>query len=246
VLDRAAVKLIYATPSVQNPTSSVMPLPQRRNLAELASAYDAVLVEDEVHAELAFAAPAPPPIAAFAPRGASVLTIGSLSKVFWGGLRAGWIRAPRPLLSHLGRLKAILDLGSPVHSQAIAALLLQHADEIASIRIEQLRARADLLGSLVAQHLPGWSFAEPAGGLVLWARLPHGSASELAEAARAEGVLILPGPITSASGWFDDRVRIPFVAGPDVLDEGIRRLARAWRSYDDRLEGQSVHAGVTG
>ena len=245
VLAHADVKLIYATPSFQNPTSALMPRAERHRLAQLALVHGAIIVEDEAHAELAFAAAPPPPIAAFAD-GASVITIGSLSKVFWGGLRVGWLRAPQPLLSHLARLKAIMDLSSPVPSQVLAALLLQRADEIIPMRIEEIRSRAALLGSLVATRLPGWSFAEPAGGLVLWAKLPHGSASELAEVARANGVLILPGSMTSPSGWFDDHVRLPFVSKPEVLEQGVRRLARAWRSYAGQDARREREVGVIG
>jgi DNA-binding transcriptional MocR family regulator len=244
LLARADVKLIYATPSFQNPTSTLMPKAERHRLAQLASAHGAVLVDDEAHAELGFDAAAPPPIAAFAD-GASVITIGSLSKVFWGGLRIGWIRAAKPVLSHLARLKAIFDLSSPLPSQVLATLLLQRADEIIPVRIEELRSRSALLGSLVST-LPGWTFTEPAGGLVLWTKLPHGSASEVAEVARANGVLILPGSITSPSGWFDDHIRIPFVANPDVLEQGVHRLARAWRSYTGQDAGREREVGVIG
>lgn len=245
VLARADVKLIYATPSFQNPTSALMPIGERHRLAQLASDHGTLVVEDEAHAELAFDAAAPPPIAAFAD-GASVVTIGSLSKVFWGGLRVGWIRAPQPVLSHLGRLKAVFDLGSSLPSQVLAALLLQRADEIIPIRIEELRSRSALLGSLVSTHLPGWSFAEPAGGLVLWTKLPHGSASELAEVARANGALILPGSMTSPSDWFDDHVRLPYVARPEVLEQGVRRLARAWQAYCGQDTRREREVGVIG
>jgi DNA-binding transcriptional MocR family regulator len=246
LLARAEVKLVYATPSFQNPTSALMPEPERRQLAQLASARGAVLVDDEAHAELALGGVgAPPPVAEFADD-ARVVTIGSLSKVFWGGLRIGWVRAPQPLLSHLARPKAILDLASPVPSQVLAALLLQRADELVAARCDELRARAALICSLVARHLPGWTFTEPAGGLVVWARLPHGSASELAEVARAEGVLILPGSMTSASGSFDDHVRLPYVAKPAVLKEGVRRLARAWHSYAGQDARGEREVGVIG
>jgi DNA-binding transcriptional MocR family regulator len=243
LLARAAVKLIYATPSFQNPTGALMPRAERHRLAQLAAAHGALLVEDEAQVDLALAAETPPPIAAFAD-GTSVVTIGSLGKVFWGGLRVGWVRAQQPLLSHLGRLKAILDLGGSLPSQVLAVLLMQHADEIVPARIDEIRARATLLGSLVSTLLPGWSFVEPAGGLVLWTKLPHGSASELAEIARRAGVLILPGSMTSPSGWFDDHVRLPYVAKPEILDEGMRRLADAWQAYGGTDVGREREVGA--
>ncbi len=42
----------------------------------------------------------PAPIAAHAPDGSSI-TIGSVSKVLWAGLRVGWIRAARPVIERL-------------------------------------------------------------------------------------------------------------------------------------------------
>ena len=232
VLRRAECRLIYATPTFQNPTGSLMPAGERSRLVRLAVARGALVVDDEVQADLTFGARQPPPVAAFGGEDC-VITIGSLSKVFWGGLRVGWIRAQQPLLSQVGRLKAILDLGCSLPGQVLAALLLQHLEEILPPRLDEMRARCALVGSLLSTLLPEWRFEEPSGGLTIWARLPGGSASQFAEVAQAHGVAILPGPMLSTSGRFDDRVRIAYVASPDRLEEGVRRLARAWRAYCD-------------
>jgi aspartate/methionine/tyrosine aminotransferase len=44
-------------------------------------------------------------------------------------------------------------------------------------------------------------------------------------------VAVLPGSGFDASGQSEDRLRIHFLAEPDVLTEGVRRLARAWQAY---------------
>jgi DNA-binding transcriptional MocR family regulator len=230
VLRRAECRLIYTTPTFQNPTGTLMPAGARSRLTQLAAARGALIADDEVQADLTLGEPPPPPLAAFA-EGDRVITIGSLSKVFWSGLRVGWIRAPRPLLSQLARFKAVLDLGGSVPGQVLAALLLQHAGEIVPRRLDEMRARRDLMCSLVSTLLPDWRFEVPSGGFALWARLPSGSASQFAEIARAHGVAILPGPMLSAGGRFDDRVRLAYVASPDVLEEAVRRIARAWSAY---------------
>ena len=245
VLSRTETKLIYATPSFQNPTGAVMPEAERRQLAELADFYGAHLVEDEAHAEIDFGDPAPPPAAAYAAND-RVITVGTFSKTFWGGLRVGWIRAAQPALSHLARLKAILDLSSPLPTQVLAALVLARADELIAARNRDMQSRASVMAESLRNRLPDWSFDEPGGGLVVWAKLPHGSASEFAEFARAEGVLILPGSMTSASGSFDDHVRIPFVAEPEVIERGVTRLARAWRNYCDRAGLADRQLSVSG
>jgi DNA-binding transcriptional MocR family regulator len=52
------------------------------------------VIEDETLAELSFGAEPPPPIARFAPR-ANVLTVGSMSKLFWAGCAWAGCRGPR-------------------------------------------------------------------------------------------------------------------------------------------------------
>ncbi len=67
-----------------------------RRVAELSARYRVPVVEDLALRNLPLdETPLPAPIAAHAPDGASI-TIGSVSKVLWGGLRVGWIRAARP------------------------------------------------------------------------------------------------------------------------------------------------------
>src|SRR5690606_9975647 len=84
-----------------------------------------VLVEDEALAELSLTdEPVPPPVARWAEPG-SVLTLGSTSKVFWAGLRVGWVRGSPELVRRLGRLKAVADLGSSLPAQVVAVRLLR-------------------------------------------------------------------------------------------------------------------------
>ena len=56
--------------------------------------------------------------------------------------------------------------------------------------------------------------------------------------ARRQGVAILPGPTTSPDLSFDSHVRLTISRPPDVLAEGIRRLAAAWDDYAPRAEGR--------
>lgn len=224
------VRAVYLMPTFHNPTGCVVPEPARRRLAALARAHDVPLIEDDTLAELSLGGDPPAPVAVHA-GGAPVLTVGSLSKVFWGGVRIGWIRGPRPLIAHLGRVKAVADMGTSIVSQAIAAGLLERADEIRALRRRELGATLDLLSGLLARHLPGWTWRRPEGGVSLWVRLPSGSASELAALAAGHGVAILPGPVMSARGAFDDHIRLPLARDEAILRDGVDRLAGAWRDY---------------
>ena len=56
------------------------------------------------------------------------------------------------------------------------------------------------------------------------------------------GVLTVPGSVAPPDGSFDDYLRLPFGHPPAVLEEGLRRLARAWQAYTPtgQPRGQSV------
>jgi DNA-binding transcriptional MocR family regulator len=234
-LSRVPARLVYLMPSFQNPTGSVMPEPARREVARLSREGQIPVIEDSTLAELALGAPPPPPLAAYG-RQAPIISVGSLSKLYWAGLRVGWIRAPRPVIAQLGRIKAVADLGTSLVSQAVAVGLLGDADRIGRLRRRELLGRLDLLQDLMERELPGWRWRRPEGGLTVWARLPDGSSAELAQVARRHGVLIAPGGVMSPTGRFDEYVRIPFDHQPRILEQGIGRLARAWRDYRGALD----------
>ena len=236
-LSQGAARLVYLMPTFQNPTGCVMPQQARREVARLCRISGIPAIEDNTLADLSLGSEPPPPLAASA-CGAHIVSVGSLSKVFWAGLRVGWIRAPRPQIAQLGRLKAVADLGTSLVSQAIAVHLLHDGDRIRRLRRREVAGRLAVLQDLLPRGLPDWSWRRPAGGLTVWARLPDGSASDLAQVARRHGVLIAPGPVMSATGRFDDYVRLPFDYPPETLREGIGRLARAWRAYHDALDVQ--------
>jgi DNA-binding transcriptional MocR family regulator len=225
-------RLLYVVPTFHNPTGALMPEAVRREIARMSEEMQIPVIEDNSleGISLSSPSPSPPPIAAFAKR-APILTIGSLGKLFWPGLRVGYIRGPEAWIARLGRFKALNDLGGPLLSQAVAALLLEHSDEAEAARRREVTAKRTLLTRLLAKHLPTWRWQEPKGGLLLWARMPDGSAEELARIALRHGVTIVPGSANSPDHRFADHVRLPMVADPATMKAGITRLARAAQEY---------------
>jgi DNA-binding transcriptional MocR family regulator len=227
---REAPRLIYLISSFHNPTGALMPEAHRRAVARLAADTGTPVLEDLTLADLDLGAPPPPPIAATLP-GAPVLVVGSLSKLVWGGLRVGWVRAEAPVIARLARYKVLSDLGSSVPGQLLAARLLPHAAAIREARRRQVGERRQALETALAAALPDWSWRAPAGGLCLWVRLPRGNALDLARLALRHGVAIVPGPTFSPRDAWETYLRLPFVLAPEEAREGIARLARAWAAY---------------
>ena len=239
----ASPKLVYLNPTFHNPTGTVMPDAARAEVAWLVSKSQVVLIEDRAVAELALEGEAPWPIAVHAPE-APILTVGSMSKLFWGGLRVGWIRAPEPLIARLTRFKAVLDLGTSLPGQVTARLLLEELAEVRRERRREISARFRLLGELLSELLPSWSWTQPKGGLSLWVRLPFGSAREFAAQARRRGVMTLPGTVMSPDSSFDTHLRLTAARSPDVLTEGIQRLAASWEEFALTAKGSRGQIAV--
>ncbi|MBX9388686.1 PLP-dependent aminotransferase family protein [Streptomonospora halotolerans] len=170
-----------------------------------------------------------PPLAAY---GRTVISVGSLSKSVWGGLRVGWIRAPRPVVDRLGRLRAVHDLGGNVAAQLAAAELLPRVESLCADGAADRRARHDHLRTELARRLPDWQAPPVPGGQTLWVRLPHGDGDSFAQTALRHGVAVLPGSGLDASGGSREFVRIHFLADHATLTTAAERLARAWRAYE--------------
>jgi DNA-binding transcriptional MocR family regulator len=224
-------RIAYLMPTFHNPTGTLMPERERREVAELAQELQVPIVEDLTVADLTLGDDPPPPIGAFQ-GDVPVLSIGSLSKILWGGLRIGWIRAPAPVVQRLARMKLVTDHGTSTVSQILALPLLEDLDEILVERRALLLERKETLEGLLREHLPAWTWDPPAGGLCLWVRLVDADATAFAHVATRHGVTVVPGPMTSVDGNFPDRVRLPFVLEPEQMLEGVERLARAWEEYE--------------
>jgi DNA-binding transcriptional MocR family regulator len=230
LLGRGGVRLVYLMPTFHNPTGALVPLEARREIAALADRHGVALLEDDTLADLSIDELPPPPVGAFA-KTSSVVTIGSLSKLIWGGLRVGWIRADESLVLRLARLRIVTDLGSSIAGQLLATRLLERAEGIKAARRREAAESLEHLCALLTRNLPAWRWLRPKGGLSLWARLPHGDASAFADVALRHGVAIVPGSTASPDRSFADHVRIPYVLPPDRMTEGVERLARAWADY---------------
>ena len=223
--------VIHLTPTFNNPTGAVMPAEHRIEVARVAREAGIVVVEDGTLSELSIDdSKVPAPIAAHAPQD-TVLTIGSLSKLYWGGLRIGWIRGPLALVRQLTRLKSASDLGCPVMTQGVATQLLAVVDRARSIRREQFKRRRDVLASLLTEQLPEWQFRPPSGGLFVWASVPDVDTRYFAQSAIRHGVAVTPGALFSINDSHDHALRIPFLLDEPLLRLGVERLAAAWREY---------------
>ncbi len=224
----------YLVPDFQNPTGALMPDGDRRTLARALDRAGTVAVVDETLVELALDGGVPPaPFAAFAGR-TTVVSVGSASKVVWGGLRIGWLRSDAATVARLAALRSRQDLASPVLEQLAVLHLLEQWDDVRAHRVGELRAGRDLLCALLAEHLPDWQVRRPAGGQVLWCGLPSPVATWLAAAAGDLGVRLTAGSRFAAHGGLESWVRLPYTLAPEDLAAAVPLLAQAWDAVTRR------------
>lgn len=228
---RTQPALIYVSPHFHNPTGAVLPIERRRDIARIAEETGVVVLEDLAQADVVLEdVELPPPIASLS-RDAAVHTIGSTAKLFWAGLRIGWLRSPESWAVRMLATKTVADLGSPLVSQLIAVKLLDRIDQVQAERRRELTPRRDLVSELLDGLLPDLTYRRPAGGLSIWATIPQGNADELAEVAVRHGVAIVPGPALSVDDGNRRSIRVVFARPEPALEQGLTRLAAAWNSY---------------
>lgn len=226
-------KFLYTIPDFQNPTGLLATAPRRRELLSASAAAGVLVVEDAFDADLLVEGELPPPLAALAP--GHVVHLGTISKALFPGVRVGWISGPREFVHRLAALKRIGELTSPPVLQAALNVFLSRGDyDRHLLRVKaRLKTRLALAQKTVLRAFPvGTRCERPLGGWVLWVELPAGiSGRELAEAARAEGILVSPGGDYAADRADTPNLRISVArsSGADLEKalESVGALARA-------------------
>jgi DNA-binding transcriptional MocR family regulator len=220
-------RVAYLVPEFQNPTGHLMEVALRERLPAAAHIAGTDLIVDESFVDLSLDVDEmPPPVARF-DRHARVLSIGGMSKPYWGGLRIGWIRAAAPLVQRLAAVRVGVDMSSPVLDQLVAARLLRYADAVVGARRVQLRERRAALVAALRAELPEWRFRIPAGGVTLWAELDAPVSGALTQSAENYGVRLAPGPRFGVDGTMERFLRLPFTLPVDELAEAVTRIAAA-------------------
>jgi len=231
-LRQARPAVAYLVPEFQNPTGALMGTGLRERLPATAHAAGTDLVIDESFVDLPLDVDTmPPPVACF-DRTSRVLTVGGMSKPYWGGLRIGWIRASAPLVQRLAAVRVGMDMAGPVLEQLVAARLLEYGPVVLPRRRVELRARRAALLAALAEHLPTWRVRPGAGGISLWAELDAPVSSALTRAAQAYGVRLAPGPRFGVDGTLERFLRLPYALTEAELAQAVARIAAARADLD--------------
>ena len=239
-----APALAYVIPDSHNPTGFTMSPAQRNRLGHIISETRTRTIVDESIMDMWIDEAPPAPLAAAVPsRHDLVLTIGSMSKSFWGGLRIGWIRAEPATLATIAAIRSSVDLGTPILEQLTAARLLTIRDAVLPERRELLLARRAHLVELLARRLPDWRPGPGRGGMSLWVQLPAPMSTALSAAASRLGLDLPAGPRFGVDGTLERFIRVPYALPEPQLEAAVEVMARAWQSITG-VAAAETRAGV--
>lgn len=227
-LRHSGAVLAALIPDYHNPTGALVPDEDRERVLHAARRASTSVLVDESFVDLGFGAPATP-MAALDP---AVVTVGSLSKPIWGGLRVGWVRARPEVIARLTVVRAAMDMGQSVFDQLTAVHLFDRFDQITAERRAQVLPRRDALLQALSDRLPQWRVQRPAGGLSTWIELDAPLATAAVMQASRHGLRIVAGSRFGLDGTMERFLRLPYTLPEDDLREAVDRLARAWGELD--------------
>jgi 2-aminoadipate transaminase len=222
-------KLIYTIVNFQNPAGPDLSRRRRRELVDLAEAYDTLILEDDAYGELRFEGETKPPVYAL-DRAGRVIRAGTLSKILGAGVRLGWLCAPRAMLPAFQSFNFGGGV-NPFMSRVATWYLREHMEEHVQLLINVYRAKRDamLRGLWEVLASTDVEISKPEGGFFIWIRLPTSAEpARLETLAAAARVQYTPGPAFFPNGGGDRFIRLAFsYEPPEKCYEGSRLIARA-------------------
>ena len=230
LMKKHSPKLFYCIPTFQNPTGRTLLAERRKKIAELASKYDVMVIEDDPYCELRYSGEKLPTIKSF-DRTDNVILLNSFSKTLSPGIRVGAAYSSREIIRKMTIVKQSADTHSPNLTQAIAAEFLNRGmmqPHLESIIPDYAKHMNAMLEAMEVHFPKGCMYTKLEGGLFIWVTLPEGmDALEVFKRSVAEAkVAFVPGEhffVNPAMG--KNTLRLNFSAEPpEKIREGIKRL----------------------
>jgi 2-aminoadipate transaminase len=228
----ARPKLAHIIPNFQNPAGCTLSLDKRRRLIELAGEYDFTIFEDDPYVDLRFEGEDHPRMLDMDGAGERVVYASSFSKTVCPGIRVGYLVGPTSVISGIRKEATETYISPNMVAQGIVAEFCRSGaieGSIATVKAA-LRERRDATSGAISRHLPDARFVTPQGGYFLWVDLPEGTdVASLFERSKERGVVFVKGTDFLLEGG-ESSLRLAYSAvPPDQIEEGIARVADAYR-----------------
>ncbi len=233
-------KFIYVVLTFQNPSGATMSSDKRKELLQIASEYDLLVVEDSPYSHLRYEGEEKPHLISIDDE-SRVLRLETFSKILAPGFRIAWATGPEDLIEKMTIAKQATDLCTNPFGQYVAYRYL--SDGIMDEHIEKIKKiynkkRLTMLEAM-EEHFPKeveWN--RPEGGMFIWARLPeHINTREMFDKAVDENVAYVVGDAFYVDGGGKNTMRINFTHSTEEdIKKGIKSLAKVIKDEMEKVE----------
>ncbi|MDZ7963725.1 MAG: capreomycidine synthase [Nostoc sp. DedSLP03] len=154
------------------------------------------------------------------------ISMGTFSKCYGlPGLRFGWCLASPEVMTRFIHLRDYTTLHLSPLVELIAQRVIERADDLLKIRLQQAHTNLEILSKWVEQHQEFVEWSRPQGGVCAFLRLRGISNSEAFchHLANVHKVLLVPGTCFN----HPSHVRLGFGGATSNLNEGLSRLSKA-------------------
>ncbi|WP_417417793.1 PLP-dependent aminotransferase family protein [Hoeflea sp.] len=224
-------KVLYCTPTLQNPTTATLPTARRHAIVDIARRYQVPIIEDDAYGALPVTPL--PPLASLAPE--LVYHIAGLAKCVAPALRIAYLVAPEGSATSTvnNAIRATASMASPL-TAAIASHWIEYG--IAEAVVAAIRRETAARQSIATRILPARNVSLDPQGFHAWLALPPPwTRAEFSLRLRSEGISVVASD-AFALGTAPEAVRLGLGA-PDSRED----LSKSLQVVADLL-GQSPAA----
>lgn len=225
------VAFVYTMPNFQNPTGITTSHQHRERLLNICLRHMVPVVEDGFEEDLKYRGPVALPVKSIDEMNL-VIYLGTFSKALFPGLRVGWVTADKGLIQRLVAIKRFSDLTTNNLGQAVMHRFceLGFYDRHLKKLYRVLRRRMQVALKSAREFFPaGVSWTEPAGGYLIWVRMPKKVGQErLRRELASLDVAVSPGEYFFPEGGPSEYFRICIARLDEAgIREGMKRLGQA-------------------
>ncbi|NVJ91121.1 MAG: PLP-dependent aminotransferase family protein [Methylocystaceae bacterium] len=226
IVIQTGARILYCMPNYQNPTSVIMPLDRRKEIADIAQKYGLWIIEDDIYGFLNDSLQDTIPFAQMLPE--QTYYLNGSSKCVSPGLRVGFVLAPERKVKTVAACVRLSSwMAAPLNVEIISRWV---EDGTAFQQMEWHREEASRRREIVLKYLDDQDIMSTDHTYHSWLKLASPwTADTFVMRARERDVSIMPASTFHVGrGTPINAVRICYGAPPSIenVEEGMKRLGQ--------------------
>jgi len=213
--------------SPHNPVGRIHTPEELTAIAELSNKYNAYVISDEIHAPLTYADQNFTPYLSIPAAQRRGVMVTSSSKAFnFAGLKAAIIVTQnQEMFEELNAMPEANHWRASLLGGFAMAKAFSDGDKWLSETMAQLDHNRKLVTELLAKYLPEAKYVIPQNSYLAWINISHLGLGDTATELLIENQKVAFNPGTEFGDQYGAYIRLNFATSPEIIEEGIKRLA---------------------